>query len=116
VETSENASYKVDTLVIVRNLKKSLKKSDIKYDFLSLFRIKNLYSNSKVDLAHPNNKTLSMIKENRNVSISMLKLAQVREISTKEDLTKLDEERGVYLIKIDKISTNSTGNVIIIIN
>jgi hypothetical protein len=116
VETSENTLYKVGTLVIVRNLKKSLKKSDIKYDFFGPFRIKNLHSNSKVDLAHPDDKTLLMIKENRNVSISMLKLAQVREISTEEDLTKLNEERGVYLIKIDKISTNSTENVMIIIN
>jgi hypothetical protein len=40
----------------------------------------------------------------------------VGEISTEEDLTKLDEERGVYLVKIDEISTNSTGNVMIIIN
>jgi hypothetical protein len=116
VETPENAPYKVGTLVMVRNLKKSLKKSDMEYDFLGPFRIKNLHSNGKVDLAHPDDKTLSVIKEYRNVPISMLKLAQVGEISTEEDLTKLDEERGVYLVKIDEISTNSTGNVMIIIN
>jgi hypothetical protein len=50
VETSENAPFKVGMLVIMKNLKKSLKKSIMDYDFLGPFKIKMMHSNGKVDL------------------------------------------------------------------
>jgi hypothetical protein len=49
VETPENAPFKVGTLVMVKNLKKSLKKSTMDYDFLGPFKIKTMHSNGKVD-------------------------------------------------------------------
>jgi hypothetical protein len=100
---------------MVKNLKKSLKKSNMDYDFLGPFKIKTMHSNGKVDLVHPTDTQQSVIKEFKNVLISILKL-HVGEITTEEDLTKLDEERGVYLVKFDEISMNSTGNVMLIIN
>jgi hypothetical protein len=99
-------SFKVGTLVMVRNLKKSLKKSIMDYDFLRPFKIKTMHSNGKVDLAHPTDTQQSVIKEFRNVPILILKL-HVGEITTKENLTKLDEEKGVYLVKFDEILINS---------
>jgi hypothetical protein len=90
--------FKVGTLVMVRNLKKSLKKFIIDYNFLGPFKIKTMHSNGKVDLAHPTDTQQSVIKEFRNVLISILKL-YVGEI-----------------VKFDEISIKSTRNVMIIIN
>jgi hypothetical protein len=68
----------------------------MEFDFLGLFKIAKLHASGKVDLS-------------KNIeTFSMLKLAQVGEKSTEEDLTKLDEERGVYSVEIDEISINST--------
>jgi hypothetical protein len=44
------------------------------FDFLGPFKIKTMHSNGKVDLAHPTDTQQSVIKEFRNVPISLLKL------------------------------------------
>jgi hypothetical protein len=106
----ENSPYKIGTLVMVKNAKKSIKKSLMEPEFVGPYKIKVIKSNNKVDLAHPTDKELTLIKEFRNVPISMLKLFQGGDVDTKDDLEKLDR---VHSITLDD---KSGGNVVIIIN
>jgi hypothetical protein len=77
----------------------------------TVYKIKVIKYNNKVDLAHSTNKELIVIKEFRNVPILMLKLFQGRvDVDIKDDLKELDR---VHSITLDD---KSGGNVVIIIN
>jgi hypothetical protein len=107
----DNSPYKIGTLVMVKNAKKSLKKSLMEPEFVGPYKIKVIKSNDKVDLAHPTDKELTVIKEFRNVPISMLKLFQGGvDVDTKDDLKELDRIHSITL------NDKSGGNVVIIIN
>jgi hypothetical protein len=75
------------------------------------FKIAKLHASGKVDLAHPTDTQLSVIKEYRNVPFSMHKLAQVGEKSTEEDLTNqpLTKKEEYIQLKLTKFQLIPLG-------